>query len=590
MNILQSFADAHGIIWSAFACVLVTLFFVFRSAVDDDTLKRAQQMLCWPSDCDGRVLKPSELGGISGGRLTCHDPSTLRLLGDVKVFSPAEVEAVIGRARSAQKAWAATSFGERRRVMRVLLQLVLDNADRIASIAARDSGKTSLDAMIGEVMTVCEKIRWLIACGEQHLRSESRSCGPLMGWTKTSLIEYHPCGVVGCIIPWNYPFQNIYGSILAPLFSGCGVVVKPSEWTSWSTPYFAQFIVSALSACGHSEHLVAFVTGDASTGRALVEGGVDKIIFIGSPANGRRVMEAAAAKLTPVTLELGGKDPMIICDDANLDVIVPIAMRGVFQNMGQNCIGIERIYCAAELYEEFCSRVAKIANCMRQGLPLEVGSDCGALVMPAQIDIVDGLVKEAVSKGARVLAGGERNAALFPGQFYKPTVLCDVNHSMRIVHEEVFGPVMLIIKTHSDEQALQLANDSKYALAGSVFSQSRDRAFRIARQVQGGTVLVNDFGIAYLCQELPFGGVGFSGFGKFNGPEGLRECCNQKVLMNDRFSFIKSQIPQPLQYPVSPNAVAGARVILRIIYSAGIARKLAAVTHFLKMLFGRHHK
>jgi delta 1-pyrroline-5-carboxylate dehydrogenase len=239
---------------------------------------------------------------------------------------------------------------------------------------------------------------------------------------------------------------------------------------------------------------------------------------------------------------------MVVCDDADLNIIVPIAMRGVFQNMGQNCIGIERIYCAAPLYDQFCERVGKIAREMRQGLPLAAGSDCGALVMPAQIDIVDGLVKDAVSKGARVLAGGERNAQLAPGQFYKPTVLCNVNHSMRIVHEEVFGPVMLIIKTHSDEEAVRMANDSKYALAGSVFSNSRDRAFKIARQIQGGTVLVNDFGIAYLCQELPFGGVGFSGFGKFNGPEGLRECCNQKVLMNDRFSFLKSQIPKPLQY------------------------------------------
>jgi acyl-CoA reductase-like NAD-dependent aldehyde dehydrogenase len=247
---------------------------------------------------------------------------------------------------------------------------------------------------------------------------------------------------------------------------------------------------------------------------------------------------------------------------------------------------------------------------------MAAGSDCGALVMPAQIDIVDQLVKEAVSKGAVVLAGGERNAALAPGQFYKPTVLCNVTHSMRIVHEEVFGPVMLVIKTHSDDEAVKLANDSKcgntlpalrfcnivipalrfcnivrrYALAGSVFSKSRDRAFSIARRVQGGTVLVNDFGIAYLCQELPFGGVGFSGFGKFNGPEGLRECCNQKVLMNDRFSFLKSQIPKPLQYPVSPNAVRGARIILNLIYGAGVGRKLRAAKQFVAMLLGRQGK
>lgn len=575
------------VIWSAVACVLITFFFLFRSAVDDGAVRHAQQSLQWPSEHDGRVLKPSELGCNNNGQLMCHDPSTLKMLGEVKVFSEAEVKAVIGRAKTAQKDWAQTSFGQRRRVMRVLLQLVLDNAERIAAVAARDSGKTNLDAMIGEVMTVCEKIRWLVACGEQHLRSERRNCGPLMGWTKTSLIEYHPCGVVGCIIPWNYPFQNIYGSILAPLFAGCGVVVKPSEWTSWSTQYFAQFIQAALTACGHSHHLAAFVTGDASTGRALVNGGVDKVIFIGSPANGKRVMEAAAATLTPVTLELGGKDPMIICDDADLDVVVPIAMRGVFQNMGQNCIGIERIYCAAELYDRFCQRVGEIARGMRQGLPLAAGSDCGALVMPAQIDIVDALVKDAVSKGAVVLAGGERNAALAPGQFYKPTVLCNVNHSMRIVQEEVFGPVMLVIKTRNDDEAVAMANDSKYALAGSVFSKSRDRAFNIARKVQGGTVLVNDFGIAYLCQELPFGGVGFSGFGKFNGAEGLRECCNQKVLMNDRFSFIKSQIPKPLQYPVSPKAVGGARIILNLIYGAGIARKFAALKQFAQMLFGR---
>ncbi len=450
------------------------------------------------------------------GYLQCYDPATKQHIGRVVVMTADDVNRVVEKAKVAQKAWSSTSFKERRRVLECMQKYILRHMDDICRVCARDSGKPKLDAMLGEVLTTCEKIRCVSSLGEGWLKRQVRPNGPLMVH-KQSYVEYHPLGVLGVIAPWNYPFHNIYNHIISGIFAGNAVVTKVSEHTSWSSRYFGAIARDALSACGHSPDLCAIVTGFGEAGAALVAcDGVDKIIFTGSPAVGKRVMAGAAPSVKPVILELGGKDPMIICDDANVQEVLPMAMRGVFQNCGQNCCGVERIYVYESRYDSFLKAATEAVKRLRQGPPL-CGQqvDCGAMVMPAQLNIIQRLVDDAVKKGARLITGGKRNVDFPNGVFYEPTLLADVTPQMLISKEEVFGPVMCVIKVlnNSDDAAVEAVNASIFGLGSSVFSSNKSRGIAIGKRLRCGMTTINDFGTMYLVQSLPFGGVNESGFG-----------------------------------------------------------------------------
>ncbi|CAM9444886.1 unnamed protein product [Chrysoparadoxa australica] len=398
---------------------------------------------------------------------------------------------------------------------------------------------------------------------------------------KEAYVEYHPLGVLGVIAPWNYPFHNVFNHIISGIFAGNAVISKASEYTSWSSRYISAITKEALRCCGHNPDLCQFVTGFGEAGAALVTSpGVDKIIFTGSPEVGKKIMAGAAPYLKPVILELGGKDPMVICEDANVSSVLPIAMRGVYQNCGQNCIGVERIFAYEGIYEEFCEKALAIVKQLRQGHALgEASVDCGAMVMPAQLDLVKSLVDDAVASGAKLLIGGKRNATLKGGLFFEPTILADVTPDMRIAQEEVFGPVMCILKVpdDSDEKLLEMANASAYGLGSSVFSGNQARAIRIGYGLRCGMTTVNDFGVNYLVQSLPFGGVKHSGFDRFSGPEGLRACCLQKSVVVDRISFIKTSIPGIMQYPVGKDCASFAQAMIRVLYGPGIVDRVKGV-------------
>jgi acyl-CoA reductase-like NAD-dependent aldehyde dehydrogenase len=481
------------------------------------------------------------------------------------------VEACVRRARAVQPAWAQTAMAERRRVLRALLDEILAKKDEICRVAAQDSGKTLLDAAMGELFPVCEKIRYLLVSGEKDLAPEERSAGIFLH--KRARVEFLPLGVIGVLCPWNFPFHNILCPVAPALFAGNAVVAKVSEWTAHSAAYFSELFGRVLDRTGHARDLVQIVTGGGETGAALVTSGVDKVFFTGSPENGRKVMSAAAETLTPVVLELGGKDAMIICDDADLDQAVATAMVGVFTACGQMCVAAERLYVFDALYDEFVRRVVDKVKALRQGPPLsEIGAyDVGALTMPRQLDIVQGLVDDAVAKGARVLCGGRRNPR-WPGQFYEPTVLVDVDHTMEITRKETFGPVMVILRVGSDEEAIRLANDCAYGLGSSVFTRSRARAERYARELSAGMTVVNDYGISYMTSALPFGGVRISGFGRINGREGLRACCNEKAVVTDRLPLHPAYPIYPVR-PESPELLYG---LVDVIYGSGLAGRARA--------------
>jgi acyl-CoA reductase-like NAD-dependent aldehyde dehydrogenase len=511
------------------------------------------------------------------GFIHCVDPATREELGSIPVDGPEAVRAAVARARQAQRGWAETDFGMRRRVLHRIRDHILDHTDELADLIARDSGKTRENALMAELWPVLEKLRWTASQGEKHLRPESVSAGLFLH--KRARLEFHPLGVTGAIIPWNYPFQNIMNPVIPGLFAGNGVVVKPSEWVAWSARPIIQIVRDALEAEGHNPDLVQIVQGYAETGKALIGSGIDSLVFIGSVANGHRILEAAAKTITPVVLELGGKDPFIVCDDADLDQAAHAAMAGCFISAGQNCVASERLLVFDSVYDAFEGKVGDLVHSLRQGPP-RAGDvvDVGAMVTPMQLEIVERLVERAVEQGARIVTGGQRVLS-DRGDYYAPTVLADVTPDMEIMKEETFGPVMLLCRVADEHEAVAVANGTAFGLSSSVFSRDSKRANRIARRLKAGMTAINEFGgMTYMAQDLTFGGVGQSGFGRMNGREGLRSFCNEKAVLDDRLPL---HFANKL-FPIGAKDYGRIKGAVQLVYGGGLRRRLRGAKELLK--------
>ncbi|GAV70861.1 Aldedh domain-containing protein [Cephalotus follicularis] len=518
-------------------------------------------------------------------KVQCYEPATMKYLGYFPALSAVEVKERVVQARKAQKTWAKSSFKQRRQFLRILLKYIIEHQELICEISSRDTGKTMVDASLGEIMTTCEKITWLLSEGERWLRPEYRSSGRSM-LHKKSKVEFHPLGVIGAIVSWNYPFHNIFNPMLAAVFSGNSIVIKVSENASWSGCFYLRIIQAALAAVEAPENLVDVITGFAETGEALVSS-ADKVIFVGSPGVGRMIMRNAAETLVPVTLELGGKDAFIVCEDVDVPHVAQIAVRAALQSSGQNCAGAERFYVHRDIYSSFVSQVAKIVKSVSAGPPFAGKYDMGAICLQDHSERLQHLVNDALDKGAEIVARGSFGH-LSEGavdQFFPPTLIVNVNHTMKLMQEEAFGPIMPIMKFSTDEEAIKLANDSRYGLGCAVFSGSQRRAKEIASQIHCGVAAINDFASTYMCQSLPFGGVKDSGFGRFAGVEGLRACCLVKSVVEDRWwPYIKTIIPKPIQYPVKENGFEFQESLVEALYGLNIWDRLRALVSVLKML------
>ncbi len=503
--------------------------------------------------------------------ILCMNPANSESLGNIPIDSVAMVKSRVERARVAQQAWAKSSFKQRRAVLSHISEYILEHIDDLCATIVKDSGKTYENALLGEIMPTCNKIQWLIKYGEKHLKSEHVKSGILMH--KKGRIDYVPLGVVGCIIPWNYPLQNIISSLVAPLMAGNAVILKPSEQVAFASQAFIEITNHALNEEGFSADTVQIVQGYGETGAALISAKVDKLLFIGSVENARRIINASAEHITPVIMELGGKDPMIICDDAHIEKAIHSAIGGCFINLGQNCVASERIIVTSGIYEKFCLGVSEVASNLRQAPPLTPGiTDVGSLTSPHQVAIIEQLVDDAVDKGARVLAGGKR-AHHIGENFFPPTILTDLTADMNIVNTEVFGPVMLIFKAENEAQAIDMANDSSLGLQSSVITHDRKRGERIARQIKSGAVCINDFGLCYVNQDLPFGGTKYSGFGVMNGRDGLRAYTTPKAILSDRFPLEIA----PKLFPVQPLDFYKAKASMRLLFSKRKKDKISAL-------------
>ncbi|KAH8614256.1 putative Aldehyde dehydrogenase family [Trypanosoma vivax] len=497
---------------------------------------------------DAPATEPLTPRASPAGMICCYDKGTNIPIGLVNTTTPSEVREAVACARVAQKEWAKTPFSTRRRLLFSLMEYILANQSTICKTTSVECGKTMLDAFLGEIITTLEKLRWTAAYGEEVLSEEVRDVG-VMTIHKRATVKYMPYGVIGAIVSWNYPFHNIFGPMISALFAGNAFVGKVSEYSSYYASYYQSIVHDALRKLDHSPHLVSFVTGFADVGSTLVNS-VDKLTFIGSPAVGKLVMRTAAETLTPIVLELGGKDPAVVCEDADLDQLVPIIMRGTFQNSGQNCVGLERVLVHESIHDRLLSLLEPRVRALTQGPASKGLYDLGAMTMgQAAVEKIQKLVDDSVAAGAVLCCGGTPGAG-----FYPPTILTNVGPDTPIAREEVFGPILVLMKFRTDKEAVDIVNACGFGLGSSVFSRNISRAKGIVDQLVTGMANVNDFGINYLCQSLPFGGVKLSGFDRFSGREGLRGNCVVRATTADRIPGVKTVIPPVLQYPISEGA------------------------------------
>jgi acyl-CoA reductase-like NAD-dependent aldehyde dehydrogenase len=464
-----------------------------------------------------------------------------------------------------------------------MLQHVLENQEQICRIACLDSGKTMVDAQLGEILVTTEKLAWTIKHGEKALSPSSRPTNFLMAYKKNKVI-YEPLGVVAALVSWNYPFHNFIGPVISAIFAGNGVLVKVSENTAWSAQYFTSIARGALVAHGHDPALIQSVACWPQTASHITaHPRIAHITFIGSRDVCHKVAASAAKPLTPVVAELGGKDAAIVLDSGKSDLgrITEILLRGTFQASGQNCIGIERIIAGPIVYDVLVKSLEPRVKALRLGPT----ADVGAMVSDASFTRLENLISSAVESGARLLAGGKRH--IHPdhpkGHYFTPTLLVDVTPDMAIANEECFAPIMVLMRAPTSTAAdiLAIANASPFGLGGSVFGSERDPAMRpIVSGLRTGMVSVNDFAVYYAVQ-LPFGGVGGSGYGRFAGEEGLRGLCNAKSVCEDRLAWagVRTAIPPPARYPVADQERGWrfARGVVKLGYEPSLGRKGAGL-------------
>jgi acyl-CoA reductase-like NAD-dependent aldehyde dehydrogenase len=495
---------------------------------------------------------------IAAGRAVSQNPATGAVLRHFESANESQVQAAVARARAAQVAWAEIGVRKRIAVVREFQHRLLEKKSEIAEAITEEAGKPVAEALTTEVLVVLDAARFLIDNAYRLLADEPVPHGNLATKLKRGRLVREPYGVVGIISPWNYPFSIPATEALAALVAGNAVVLKPSEFTS----LVALELESLLRAAGVPSDIFQVVVGDGATGAALLHSQIGKLVFTGSVATGKRIAVAAAERLLPVVLELGGKDPMIVLDDADVDIASSAAVWGAFVNAGQACLSVERCYVQRTLYEPFLKACAEKTKRLRVGNGMERDTDVAPMIHEPQLGLVEAQVQDAVACGARVLAGASRIPELGKN-FYAPTVLADVSHDMRIMREETFGPVLPVMAFDSDDEAVRLANDSEYGLAASVWTRDAARGESIARRIHAGTVMVNDVISCFGISEAPHGGVKASGIGRTHGRFGLEEMVRVKYLDTD---------------------VPGMKKVWWYGYGSGFARQMEG---FLDMQFAR---
>ena len=490
--------------------------------------------------------------------LKSWEPATGDLLGEVAITAREDVARAIARAKKAQTAWAVLPVQERALRLLRFRDALVERAEELVDVISRECGKPRTDALSHEVMIAVDQLTYY--CNNAHKILAPRDISLHLLKHKRSTLHYVPRGVIGVISPWNFPFVIPMADVFAALITGSAAVVKPSE----VTPLSIQKAKEIFDATGLPEDLFGVVHGRGDVGQALIEGGIQKLIFTGGVETGKRVAAACGANLVPCVIELGGKAPLLACSDCDVERTARAIVYGGFVNSGQVCISVERVYAHATIHDKLVDRVKVLTEEIRQGDPSTDTVDVGAIIFGKQIEIATDHIADAVKKGARIVTGGKRRPG--PGMFFEPTVLADCNHSMTVMKEEIFGPIVPIQKVDSEDEAIRLANDSHLGLNAYVFTKDREKGKRLAERIEAGSVVVNDVLTNYAAVESPFGGMKQSGFGRVHGDDALRDMAETRHIFSGR---LPDPARDPLWFPYSPKAFRWQMRLLRAMYSRG---------------------
>lgn len=494
------------------------------------------------------------------------DPATLEVIGEVKVATPSECQAIVAKAREALNKWRRLSLSTRVRYMEKLKEEIRSQSETLCEWISKDNGKPLLEAYSSEVYLSMEYIQFYARKAFEILSPKTIPTPQLSFKGKVNTLVFEPQGVILIISPWNFPFSIPVTQIVTALLAGNVVVLKPSEMTVM----VARRIEELIRNIDLPEGVFQVAYGDGRVGETLLDLDVDKVIFTGSVATGRKVYEKCATRLRGCVLELGGKDPMLVLEDADLDLTSSAAVWGAFTNAGQCCASVERVYVPKRLYRKFLDLVVEKTKKLRLGHGLEDHVDLGPLISERQRNVVKEHVQDAREKGAKILTGGKPWNGL-PGYFFEPTVLADVNHEMKCMREETFGPTMPVMAYKNVSEAIDLCNDSHYGLTASIWTKERKVGRSLAKRLEFGTVTINDMEFSYAIPQCPWGGVKESGLGHTHSEFGFYEVVHPKVISEDK-GLIKKK---PYWYPYHRSAYQLMKGAGNLFFSRGLIKKLS---------------
>lgn len=506
---------------------------------------------------------------------TSVNPATGETLGSWPVDTVERLHERLAIARAAQPAWAALPVKQRARAMLRVRDYVVEHADELARTISRENGKTQTDALAAEVLPAAVAASYYARKAKAFLKPQKLSPATLLLANKTSQIRHVPWGVIGIISPWNYPFAIPFSEVVMGLLAGNAVILKVASQT--------QMIGQALAHCFQAAELPEGILTHINlpgpvAGNALLEAGINKLFFTGSTAVGKQLMAKAAETLTPLCLELGGNDPMLVCPDADLDRAAGGAVWAGLSNCGQSCGGVERIYVHAQVYEPFLERLTEQVRALRIGADTDGSVDLGAMTTQRQMETVRRHVDDALARGAKVHAQSTCELPK-PGNFLPAMVLTEVDHSMLVMRDETFGPVVGVMKVADMDQAVQLANDCTLGLTASVWSRNHRAARRIAERLQAGVVTINDHLMSHGLPETPWGGFKQSSLGRTHGQLGFAEMTQPQCIVDDLLGGLKRNL---WWYPNHPEVYRGLRGMIDFLYARGLGRRLAGLSHLLK--------
>ncbi len=510
----------------------------------------------------------------SNVKLRISNPATLQVVGEIESCDSDSLPALRQGALKAQAAWMKMSISQKKKVIEIAQNIIFDQIDVIAKIVSQETGKPRMEAINADIGCALSAGDFSMREMEQIFRPDRidfGSMGMAMRYMRrSSYIVPRPIGVVGIIAPWNYPFGMTYSQTIMAIAAGNAVLLKPSS----HTPFTAMKIVEILELAGVPKGLVQVIVGHGDRiGRAFAQSGVDRIIFTGGTEAGRKVMENACQRFTPVTLELGGKDPFIVMDDADLTRAAEAAAWGAFVNSGQTCCCVKRIYVQSVAYSEFTERMVKRVRSLKQGWGWDDPEvSVGPMINAEAVSEMEEWVRVALADGGKVLCGGKRTPGL-NGCFFEPTVIADLPQASKVLQEEIFGPIVSINQFHDEAEGIALANDCKYALTGCVWTRDLVRGRNIAERISGGTTSVNNVAYTYGLASTPWGGKGQSGFGRTHGTLGFAELMEPHHVHIDKGKFDQ----ELWWYPYDKEKFEANKIMLEMCFGKNKARSLLSL-------------